>query len=716
VSAPPGPLGHLAIAERGRHDQGVTERPLAPMLEARSVAVVGGSSRPGSFGEQLMLQLSGGGFDGEIHPVNPRYDQIVGHRCVSSISEVPTPVDLAILAVSNSKLEEQLRQAAEHGVRSAVIFASCYEEPKEGVAPLAERLAGIARAAGMTICGGNGMGFLNVERGLRACGYSQPADLEPGSIALLSHSGSVFSAMLHNDRGLRFNLAVSSGLELTTTVADYMHHALELPSTRLVAMFLETVRDPAGFVDALEAAAAKGVPVVVLKVGVEGRSRELVRAHSGALAGEDAAYEAVFDAFSVLRVRTLDEMVDTLELLAAGRRAAPGGLAAIHDSGGERAHVIDVAADVGVPFASISERTRERMAGALDEGLVPENPLDAWGTGHDYEGIYAECCRALLADDDTAALALVVDMTTEDQAERGYVAVAKDVWTEDAKPFAVVSNLRSAVDRRDATSIRSEGIPVLEGTASGLAAFRHLFAYRDFLSRPPATPVDPAPDAIRRRWTERLRSRDELAEADAMRLLADYGIRVVPSMEASSAEQAIEAGETIGWPVAVKTATPGVAHKSDADGVRLSIGEAEALAGAYEDIAARLGPRVIVAAMAPRGVEIALGIVRDAQFGPLVMVGAGGALVETLRDRRFGLPPLDRVAARRLVDGLAVRPLLDGVRGGPPADVSSLLDGVARLSALALDLGDHLEALDANPVIVSASGCVAVDALVVPRR
>src|SRR5438309_8134846 len=199
---------------------------LSAMLEARSVAVVGASPRNGSFGEQMMLQLTRGGFDGAIHPVNPRYDDVMGYRCLPSIADVPGPVDLAILGVSNAMLEEQMRAAAKAGARSAVIFASCYERPSPGRPTLAVRLTTIAGEADMSLCGGNGMGFINVDRRLRACGFSEPDDLAPGGTTLITHSGSVFSALLHNRRGLRFNLAVSSGLELVTTVGDYMDHAL----------------------------------------------------------------------------------------------------------------------------------------------------------------------------------------------------------------------------------------------------------------------------------------------------------------------------------------------------------------------------------------------------------------------------------------------------------------------------------------------------------
>lgn len=677
------------------------------------MAVVGASPRPGSFGEQMMIQLLGGGFTGAVYPVNPRHTSVLGLVCHPSLAEVPEPVDLAILGVPNAALESQLLAAARAGARSAVIFASCYEAPVRGQPPLAARLATISRDHGMALCGGNGMGFVNLERPLRACGFSEPLDLEPGPIAFLSHSGSAFSAMLHNDRGLRFNLVVSMGMELATTAAGYLHHALDLASTKAVGLFLEAVREPDSFRAALDGASARDVPVVALKVGRSGRARELVTAHSGALAGEDGAYEALFDAHGVLRVDTLDELCDTLELMVAGRRAGPGALAAIHDSGGERAHLVDAADDAGVTFADLSEATRERLRLVLEDGLPAVNPLDAWGTGNDADRIFAECMGALIEDEHVAALAFCVDLTTEPVPDAGYARVATEVFAQTTKPMAVLSNLASAVDRRDAAILRAAGIPVLEGTASGLAAFRHLFAYRDFRAREPVRSALRPAASVRSAWQGRLRRGGQLGEIEALELLAAYGIPVVRTEPVSSAEEAVAAAERIGWPVALKTAAPGVLHKSDVAGVALGLGDPEALRRAYRDIEARLGPSAVVAEMA-WGVELALGMVRDAQFGPIVMVAAGGVLIEVLRDRAFALPPLDPSRARAMLDRLAVRPLLEGVRGGPAADLDGVAEAVVRLSVLAEDLGHLIESLDVNPLMAGPGGCVAVDAMVIP--
>jgi len=725
----------------------VSGRGLTALLEPRSVAVVGASARPGSFGDQLVGQLLAGGYKGTVHLVNPRYREVAGRPCHPSLAGLPGPVDLVVLAVPNGALEAQLGAAAEAGVPAAVIFASCVEPAPSGppnhAAPLADRLAAIAQGAGMAVCGGNGMGFFNLDQSLRVCGYPEPPDLSPGPVAVVTHSGSVFSALLHNDRGLQFNLVVSAGNELVTSAAAYLDHAVELPTTRVVALFLETVREPAAFRAALAKAAARSIPVVALKVGRAQAARAMVAAHSGALAGEDGAYQALFDAYGVAQVTTLDELADTCELLA-GRRAHPGALAAIGDSGGERAHLLDLAEQLRVGFADISQATRQRLAAVLEPGLPPTNPLDAWGTGNDADQIFATCIQALLEDPATAALALNLDLTTEPTPDTSYTGLAIAAAASTTKPVAVLSNLTSAADPTEAATLRAAGVPVLEGTATGLAALGHLFAYRDFLVRAGAVdnPTPPPPGSatlphrgtrpaaagveavpvrvgVKRtgdRWRARLGEPGRaFDEAEGLALLGDWGVPVVAAEVAASLKEAVAAGGRVGWPVVLKTAAPGIAHKSDVGGVVRGLDGPERLAAAYADLAGRLGPRVLVAAMAGPGVELALGVVHDAQFGPLVMVAAGGVLVEVLGDRRFALAPVDHRQALAMLDRLAVRRLLDGVRGAPPADLDAVADAVVNLSTLAVDLGPSLAGLDVNPLIAGADGCVAVDALVIAR-
>ncbi len=692
------------------------------MLEARSVAVIGASVKEGSLGRQMMLELERGGFDGAIYPVNPGYDEVLGHRCFGSIGDVPEPVDLAIVGVANQRIEQAVRDAGEAGAASVVTFSSLFEEEpsEDGMPPLGERVATIAREHGMALCGGNGMGFVHADAKLRATGFLTPDELRPGGVTFLSHSGSGWAAFLFNDRQIRFNLLVSSGQEIVTTMDEYLWYALDRDSTKVVALLLETVRRPKAFVASLAKAAERGVPVFALKVGRTEGSKQMVVAHSGALAGEHGAYEAVFDAYGVHECRDMEEMADSLELFSSPRRVTTGtGIASLHDSGGERALFVDLATDLRIPLAKISDATRERIDAVLDPGLVAENPLDAWGTGIDADRIYVESFMALHDDPETAAVAFVVDLTRQGEPyEEGYLQVARDVWEPTTKPFCVISNLPATIARDEVDVLRDVGIPVLEGTTTGLRALKHLLA--DATVRVRATPAapPPGPSELRTKWRAMLEHvpGGQFAESMVFELLSGYGIPSAKAGHADSLEQAEWAASWIGYPVAMKTAMPDVAHKSEVGGVRLHIADIGALREAYRDLTERLGNLVTVEEMAPSGVEVALGIVRDPTFGPLVLVAAGGVLVELIHDRKLALPPIDEDAARRLIDGLAMRPLLDGVRGAPPCDVDALARAVSRLSVLAVELGDLIAELDVNPVIVSPSGCVAVDALVIPVR
>ena len=677
------------------------------------MAVVGASERAGSVGETTLRQLVECGFKGEVFPVNPRHRSLRGLSCYPSLEELPVSVDLAVIALPDALLEEQLSMAARLGVGSAVIFASAFDEPAEGEPRLTERLAAIANEAGMALCGANCMGFVHPAASLEICGFSLPAELGPGPICLLSHSGSSFSALLHNDRGLKFNLAVSSGQELVTTAADYVSYGISMEGTAVVGLVVEQLRDVPRFSEVAREASERDIPIVALKVGADPRTADLVSAHSGALAGDDGAYEAFFDAYGIHRVRDLCELADTLELFAAGRRAAVGGLAAVTDSGGERALLIDLAGEVAL--AAPNAATKAELASVLDRGLPVVNPLDAWGTGADSDNVFKRSLRALHDDPGTGALLFAVDLTAASSESYAAIAIATSEVTE--KPFAVLSHYPGGIDRAAAARLRRAGVPLLEGTISGLAAVRHLFDHRDLRARPQLDPPAPVAADVRRAWQERLSSGDQLGEAEALSLLADWGLPVARTLPAASEAEALAAAGELGWPVAVKTAAPGLGHKTEQGGVALGVTGDEALRQAYRKISARLGPLVDVQRMVERGIEIALGVVEDADFGPLVVVAAGGTLVELLGDRQLALAPLDDWRARRLLQRLRCYPLLRGFRGSEPVDEDALVAAVVRLSALACDLAGSLGALDVNPLVVGPRGCVAVDALVVqPKR
>ena len=366
------------------------------MLEARSIAIVGASARPDSFGSRMLAEVGRSPSSPSIYPVNRRYQEIEGARCYPSLADLPGPVDLVLLGVPDAALEQQLRLAAQMGCRSGLIFGNAHEEPlaagesprqpvsddskvplmssgRQQSAPhaagrrprLRQRLAGIARSAGMELCGAGCMGFANLTYGLRAMGYVEPDPLPAGSIALVTHSGSVFSALLRTRRAFGFTLAVSSGQELVTSAPSYLEYALAQPETKVLALVLEAIRQPDKLRSVLDVAAERDVPVILLTAGQSESGRAMVAAHSGALAGSGAGWEALVRHYGLHRVADLAELADTAELFSSltksGRlvkttAGAGRGIATVHDSGLERAHAADVADELGVPFARISHQ------------------------------------------------------------------------------------------------------------------------------------------------------------------------------------------------------------------------------------------------------------------------------------------------------------------------------------------------------------------------
>jgi acetate---CoA ligase (ADP-forming) len=727
---------------------------LVPMLEARSIALVGASPRPGTFGQRMVAEVIRSPSRPEVHLVNPRYAEIAGRRCVPSLADLDDPVDLVLLGVPDAALEQQLALAARRGDRSAVIFGNAHEDqPPPGQPGLRERLAAVARSAGLQLCGAGCMGFVNVARGLRAIGYAEPEPPPAGPVALVTHSGSVFSTMLRARRGVGYTVAVSSGQELVTAAASYLDYALGLPETRVLALVLEAIREPGQLRRVLALAAARDLPVVLLAAGRSAGGRAMVAAHSGALAAGDGSWEALARAYGVHRVGDLAELTDTLELFAIGRRvvsrpgAAPGrGLASVHDSGLERAHAADLAQDVGVPFAAIGETTRARLAEILDPGLTPANPLDVWGTGANTRGLFASSLITLAGDPSVDAVALAVDLVRELDGDESYPLAALDAAAQTTKPLVVLGNLAGAVDPDQATRLRQHGIPVLEGLRTGLLALRHLL---DHAERAPAavapgtaspgtaspgtaapgtaapgtasprtaSPGTACPGAAcaRRDRGAALLAAGVTGGAPWLELLREYGIVTAAAREASDADGVLTAAEETGYPVVLKTADPAVTHKSDARGVRLGLRDRAGLARAYADLSARLGPRVLVCESVPAGTELAVGIARDPDLGPLIVVGAGGVLVELLADRAVALPPVDERTARQMLAGLRVARLLAGVRGAPAADLTAVVRVIVSVSAVAAELGGQLAALDVNPLICGPDGAVAVDVLALGR-
>lgn len=687
---------------------------LDPLLRPRSVAVVGASARAHSLGEWTLTNLLRGGFSGDIYPVNPRHDELQGLKCYGRLAELPRVPELLIFGVADARVEALLDEAIALGVPAAVLMSPLVLDD-DTTPDLKERVRAKIRDAGMLVCGANGMGFYNVRDGVWACGFDSRQHQPPGRISLISHSGSGMSGIMDCDERLRINFAVSTGTELGVTMDEYLDFVLDLPETRVVGLFVETARQPENFRAALAKAFDRGIPVVALKVGRTERAARLTVSHSGAMAGDDAAYDALFDRYGVQRVRDMDELATALILFAELEPLRAGGLVTLHDSGGERQLMVDLAEEHGVPLTDLQPDTVAALEARLDPGLPAVNPLDAWSRGGDAAfDIMSGCLAAMLQDPGAAMGAVVHDRAPEGAIYPAYVDYMRHARAESGKPVALVAARQGTGGDRLAVEATHEGFPVLDGVAAFLTGVRALMSYRDRRSEPAGDPPQ-APAEAARAWQSELRDGAALDEARSLALLRDFGIRTTDFRVIESAAGLEQALPQIEFPVALKAAAPGLLHKTDKGGVVLGIESVHALREAYRELSARLGPRALVAAMAEPGIEMILGAKRDPQFGPVVMIGFGGIHAEVLRDAVFALPPFDKAYARRRMEGLTMRPVLDGHRGRPPCDVDAFCDLAAGFSAMVDALRDHVAEIDVNPVIVTPSGAIAVDALVVAR-
>jgi len=687
---------------------------LDPLLRPRSVAVVGASSRVDSLGEWALKNLEIGGFPGKVYAVNPRYETLQGRRCFSSIADLPETPELVIFAVGDQRIEAALDEAIAAGVAAAVIQSTLVIDD-DAQPCLRERVQSKIADAGMLVCGANGMGYYNVRDRVWTCGFDSAPHEPPGNVALISHSGSGMSGIIDCEERIRINLAVSAGNELGVTMDEFLDFALDLPETRVVGLFIETARNPDGLRAALEKAAQRRIPIVALKAGRTEESARLTVSHSGAMAGDDATYQALFDRYGVQRARDQDEFATMLIMFSELHPVGAGGLVTLHDSGGERQLLVDLAHDANVPLTLLSDNTVKELEAVLDPELPAVNPLDAWSRGGPDAGEVMTRCLSLMMQDAGAALAAVI----HDRAPHGlvypsYLNYMQRARAESGKPVALVAARQGTGHDEAVVASTHAGFPVLDGVSQFLRGTRALFAYRDFLLQDFPEPSAPQKTTVER-WQSRLRSGDTLAEVESLALLGEFGITTSRPEAASSESEALAAARQLGFPVTLKTAKDGLLHKSDQGGVVLGIGDEDQLRHMYQLLSRRLGNDVLVAPMVRAGVDLFLGIKRDPQFGPIVILGFGGILAETINDVQFALPPFDATHARRCIDRMTLRPLLDGVRGGPAVNIDDFCETAARFSVLAHVLRDVLSEVDVNPLIVNDEGAIAVDALVVGR-
>ena len=699
--------------------------PLDRLLRPRSIAIVGASERP-SVGRTLVEALDGIGFRGDVYPVNPRYESLLGRRCYPSVADLPRGVDVVAFCVNHVRVLEHMQPAADRGVGAAVIFDGGFAEAGAEGRARQDAIAAICREASIALCGPNCMGVISphVPSLVYIQALHDPSRLA-GNVGLISQSGSICIGLLTDCRRFGWSQVISSGNEAVVAAVDFLEYLVDDPATRVIAMFLETVREPERFVAALDRAAERGKPVVVLKVGRSDRTRRAISSHTGGLAGEARVFSAVLRAHRAIEVADMDELTEVIAACQAERWPRGRRLAVMTASGGQAELILDLAGTANLqlpPLAAASRAEVERVVGRI---TGDGNPLDAWGNG-DFATNFPHALRVLGSDPGYDAIAFCTDGF--DDQPMGSPARALDYGKtlmegarQSAKPFYLMT-MRSGVFRRDVVAfLREHGIAVIGGTRAGLGAVDRLARWSEPLA--PPGPSRGGGGAIQAMQIGRMRP--TIHEYDAKRLLTAVGVPVVREQVVLSLDDARDAAKTIGYPVALKVVSDAIPHRSDVGLVAVGLRDESELGAAWDRLSCRvedLGRRndvagLLIQEMARGILEAFAGVSRDPDFGLVLAFGAGGVLIEALDDVALRPLPLRAGDAEGMIAETRVATLLGGFRGRPPGDVGALARALEAIGDLAWAERESLGELDVNPIVVreTGAGCVVVDALIVPR-
>ena len=685
---------------------------LDPLLRPSSIAVIGASASAG-VGRRILETLLHGQYPGALYAINPKYDDVLGVPCFPDLSALPEPVEHVVFAVSDHRLETIFEEAVKTGVKAMTIMSMLYID-NDMQPPLKERIQHRVQETGVLVCGANGMGFYNFADRVTVGGFATRPNHIAGNVALISHSGSGMAGIMDSDERINFNLTVSAGQELSVGMHDYLDFALEMPTTEVVGLFMETVREPDLMIQAFKKATRKQIPIVVIKTGKTKRSAELTVSHSGALAGSDECYNAVFSKFGIQRVNDMNELADTLIMFAQPHSLAEGNLVTIHDSGGERQLILDLAADQDVDFAALNSETVAKLEEILDPGLPAVNPLDAWGRGlDDSDQIMADSLTTMLQDPNASMGAVVQDRGALSRIYPEYLQYMKQANDATGKPVFLVSNIQGTSSDNTVMESTARGLPILDGVYSFLAGVRCMHRYRDYLAHENDILEPIATEAITK-WQQTIDQGQLIGEHEALGMLSDSGIAANQSYGVDNLDDVIESAKKLGYPVVLKTAVPGISHKSEIHGVHLNLNSDEELRSTYKDLNKRLGPEVLLSKMIDEeGVEMILGMTTDPQFGPMIALGFGGVYAEILKDVVTLMPPFSAETAKQALSALKMQPLLYGFRGSKAVDVESYCKMASKFSLFAVAMRNHICEIDVNPIILGKDICLGLDALMV---
>jgi acetyltransferase len=687
----------------------VTRPGLAPFFEARTVAVIGASGDPAKVGGSVLANLRAAAFPGRVIAVNAARPVVQGMPAVPSILDVDGAIDLAVIAVPAAAVLGVLKQCVTRGVPAAVVISAGFREADaEGRAREDELRAWLAEAP-LRLIGPNCLGWIRPARRLNLT--FAPGMPPAGALGFFSHSGALATAILDwsREHGLGFSLLASLGNQADVNETDVIEALAGDPDTRVILGYLEGVADGRAFFAALAAAAARK-PCVLMKAGRSAEGARAISSHTGALAGSDQAFDAAVRQAGALRVTTLEELFDVARALVAGRTPPGRRVILVTNGGGLGVLAADAAREAGLEVTPLPAPAQAALRAVLPPHAATANPVDLIGDATPAR--YGAALEALAGEPASLVVMLAPQAATD---AAGVARAVLGATRERAAPVLAVLAGGARV-RPGVAALEDGGVPCYAFPERAVRALAHT-AVLAGRRRVPGTPPPPPDPARLAAALGPARAAGRLGILEGAPLLAAYDIAAVPARLARSPGEVAAIARALGAPVAIKIVSPDITHKTDVGGVELGLTSPEAAAEAAArmlDHVARLRPAarldgVLVQAMAGGAVaELLLGMVRDAQFGPLVVVGFGGIFVEILGDTATRLAPVDAAEARAMLQELRLAPALAGARGRPPADLGALAGVVSRFSRIALDVPDLAE-LEINPLLAGTDGARALD-------
>lgn len=702
---------------------------LERFFNPRSIAIIGASRDLGTISGQPLKFLKSHRYAGALYPVNPRYEEVAGVKCYAKLADVPDIPELALILVNASRVTDVLRQCGEKGVPYAIIFSSGFSEVGGGGVDLQRELMAIAREFDIGVIGPNCQGMINIaDRVFAGFGSVFNADYEPGAVSMVSQSGGFgFSVMNLSSKegGLAFRQMVTTGNEIGVSTLDFIEYFIRDPQTDLIAAYVEGLKDARRLIGVGRKALDSGKPLLIWKVGNTEQGQRAAASHTANLGGAMALYKAAFQQAGILQVEDVQDVIDYGRAFRCGRLPQGNRLAIITISGGAGILMTDECIGRGMQLAQLSPDTLARLREFVPSFGSLLNPVDVTAAIFNDLSLINRTLQTIIDDPNVDCVAMINASLQGEIAARiasEIVAVAKQ--TE--KPLLLAWSARDAVAPEAYALLDAARIPHYKSPVRCGRALAALSWYAEAQRRLQIVRAE-APLVLRSAAAREALAgqKNDVTEHRAKRVLAEYGIPVTREALATTKAQALAAAQRIGYPVTLKIQSPDISHKTEARAVALGISNDEALARAYDAVIAnalayRPGAQidgVLVQEMVTGGVEAIVGIVNDPLFGPAVMCGLGGVFAEMLKDVTFRLAPVTRSAAHEMISELKGHAVLAGARGKPPADVEALADVLVRLSALALDLEEHLAELDINPLFVmeKGRGVKAADALIRPR-